>query len=239
MKTNHPRQIQWAIFFAIALIAGHTSAFAQEDKAEELDFETKVETVKIYLEFDRPQPLGDFLSGVQEVTPFPLNVVIQRGAKSVEIPPMDLKQVSVTAVLNAAAEATGQELEWYLSQDKKCINIARNPDFEEEPSSVLLVVNVSKIVQRMDLKVLQSAIEMGLEMQDGDRDEIKVKFHEPTKLLFIKGSVAELDVVKQVIDQLGGSPFERSSWHDHDDHDESQDEAARGGEGGRHGGGVF
>ena len=230
MKTNHPRQIQWAIFFAIALIAGQAPAFAQEDKPEELDFETKIATIKIDVKFDSSQPLAAFLDGVQEVTPFPLNVVIQRGAKSVEVPPMDLKQVSVYSVLYAAVEATGQELQWYLGEDEKCINVARDPDFKGEPSSVLLVVNVVKIVERMDLKLLQSAIEMGLEMQGGGTDEIKVKFHEPTKLLFIKGSVAELDVVEQVIEQLGGSPFERSSRHDdNDDDDESQGEAARGG----------
>ena len=52
-------------------------------------------------------------------------------------------------------------------------------------------------------------------------EKVNLKLHEQTRLLFVKGTDAELDVVYQIVEQLGGSPY---PYDDEDDEDEDEDE---------------
>ena len=150
MKTGYTKRFQRLFLFAMAtaLVTGQSSGFAQEKTIEEVEyFYNKVEQIKIDLKSDYTLSLTEFLELVQEQTPFPLNTVIRRGADSVMIPPMDLRKVSVNAVLNAVTEATEHELEWSMGDEEETINIRRNSDYDGESARSLMVINTSRILQ--------------------------------------------------------------------------------------------
>ena len=228
MKTGYTKRFQRLFLFAmaIALVAGQSSGFAQENTIEEVgDFYNRVNEIKIDLKFDSPLVLTEFLELVQTQTPFPLNTVIQRGAENVMIPPMSLQQVSVENVFDAVYQATEYELEWDFEGDGdgEIISVWRNPDYDGEPGRPLMVINVSRILQGRNLETLMSAIELGLQMQNDGKNQnekVNLKLHEQTRLLFVKGTDAELDVVYQIVEQLGGSPYP----YDDDDEDEDEDD---------------
>ena len=246
MKTGYTKRFQRLFLFAmaIALVAGQSSGFAQENTIEEVgDFYNRVNEIKIDLKFDSPLVLTEFLELVQTQTPFPLNTVIQRGAENVMIPPMSLQQVSVKSVFDAVYQATEYELEWDFEGDGEIISVRRNPDYDGEPGRPLMVINVSRILQGRNLETLMSAIELGLQMQNDGKNQnekVNLKLHEQTRLLFVKGTDAELDVVYQIVEQLGGSPYPYDDEDDEDDDDDDDDDDDKGAnKGNASRGGVF
>ena len=229
MKTGYTKRFQRLFLFAmaIALVAGQSSGFAQEKTIEEMDHYERVNEIKIDLKFDSPLVLTEFLELVQTQTPFPLNTVIQRGAENVMIPPMSLQQVSVKSVFDAVYQATEYELEWDFEGDDQTCSIRLNPDYDGEPGRPLMVINVSRILQGRNLETLMSAIELGLQMQNDGKNQnekVNLKLHEQTRLLFVKGTDAELDVVYQIVEQLGGSPYPYDDEDDEDDDEDDEDD---------------
>ena len=75
----------------------------------------------------------------------------------------------------------------------------------------LKVFNVSHIVSRNDQAKtsMLSAIEIGLKLNNSSLENVNLKFHEETKLLFIRASDSDLDIVIQVLEQLGGRPLRK------------------------------
>ena len=131
------------------------------------------------------------------------------------------------SVFDAVYQATECELEWDFEGDGEIISVRRNPDYDGEPGRPLMVINVSRILQGRNLETLMSAIELGLQMQNGERNQnekVNLKLHEQTQLLFVQGTDAELDVVYQIVEQLGGSPYPYDDDDEDDDEDEDEDD---------------
>ena len=131
------------------------------------------------------------------------------------------------SVFDAVYQATEYELEWDFEGDDQTCSIRLNPDYDGEPGRPLMVINVSRILQGRNLETLMSAIELGLQMQNDGKNQnekVNLKLHEQTRLLFVKGTDAELDVVYQIVEQLGGSPYPYDDDEEDDDEDEDDED---------------
>lgn len=178
---------------------------ASEDKAAEVD---KFLEQKIDIEFQESLSVEDFVAYLRDKTDDRVNIVVAKDARKVMIPSLELRQVSIVAALNAMHVATQEEVGWNNGPGE-FIRIFRDPNradplFNKSATSVR-VFNVSKIVdqnEKAEASML-SAIEIGLEMSSSSPENVNMKFHKETKLLFIRASGTDVDTVMQVLEQIG------------------------------------
>ena len=158
--------------------------------------------------FEKPISVEDFATYLRNKTDNKVNIVVAKNARKVMIPPIELKQVSFYSALKAMQVATQKEV-FPISGHDAFIEINRDPNLakplDKESATSVRVFNVSRIVDKnKDAESsMLSAIEIGLEMSNSSPENVNMKFHKETKLLFIRASRSDLDVVMQVIDQIG------------------------------------
>ena len=225
---------------AIAVIIGLVSAngFAQDTKPfdHDMSLEQKIEQLRVSIDIDEPMNITMFLEEIQEQVPTPLNILVSPGARSVFIPEMKLQNVSVRSMLNASVIASESEMEWFLEgEEEEVIIIVRDERYNERRAEEVSVVNVAAILKDTEEASLLSAIEIGLEMQDRSKKNVTIKLHKETRLLFVKGVKADINIVMKVVSELGGKPWPPKG---------RQDTGGFGGRGGSEGvrrgsGGVF
>jgi len=215
-------ELRTPTLFCLTLLVGfcatNTACLAQEktkqdtsavsetaDMAEDNPFgarEDVFEDVKFDILFSQSTSVEDFVAFLREKTDGRINILVARDARKVMIPSLELRGMSTRSALNAMGEVT-PEIYW----DKVEEGIKVQSDSEIS----LKVFNVSRIVDKNEKAQasMLSAIEIGLEMNNSTLENVSLKFHEETKLLFIRASESDLDIVTQVLIQLGGKNFDK------------------------------
>jgi len=223
MKHLENTLIRFGLAVTIAFGIWHASSMAQEEKpantavastspvakgpyAEELALAIRIEQCKVDITIEEPIQITDFVTLIQDQVPHPLNIIVSRNTASVSVPSMKLKQVSVFAALEAVILATENEILWD-NDAEEVIAIRRNDGYFDEAKETVTVVNVSEILEDTEEASLLSAIEIGLDMRNSSKKNVTIKLHKETKLLFVKGIRADLDVVMQIVSELGGKPW--------------------------------
>lgn len=213
-------EIQTSTLFCLTLLVGfcvtNTACLAQEKaKQGSIELSETAEIVednpfdatedilndhKFDIVFSQSTRVEDFVAFLREKTDDRVNFIVQRDARNVMVPPLELREVSVYSGLKAMGELT----EVYFDEDADLGFMIRN-----EAVSSLEVFNVSQVLDKTvkGHSSLLSAIEIGLEMNNSSLDNVSLKFHEETKLLFVKAIDTDLDIVIQVLEQLGGRPL--------------------------------
>ena len=173
---------------------------------------------KFDIMFEKPLSVEDFVASLRTKTNDSVNIVVAWDARKVMIPSLELRQVSILSALDAMWTATKEEV-WWDDGDDAFIKILRKPDSELEMGhsnyrgSETAVMNVANIVdqnEKAEASML-SAIEIGLEMSSSSPENVNIKFHKETKLLFIRATRSDINIVSQVIDQIGkGIPKRKS-----------------------------
>lgn len=209
MKCNNKTLLWpvWGVAFLIGLLC--TVGFAQDVKADDesaLQAKAKpladmIRECKVDIHLTEPTKITEYIGLIQKQTPTPLNIIVSRSARTAVVPPMQFHQVSVQAALRAAV--TGTEDELFLNfEDKELISISRAVDSRE----IIEVINAFNVLGGVEEASLLSAIEIGLGMRDSSKEQVTLKFHKETKLLFVKGSEADVNIVLQIVGQLDGQP---------------------------------
>ena len=163
------------------------------------------------VKFREPVSVDEFVAFLREETDHEINIVVSKDARKVMIPPIELKQVSIKGALHAMQVATQDEVTWNGIQEG-LLRIQSDPGMAgmgaqelDDPNRILVsVVDVSKIVDQDDQaeSSMLSAIEIGLEMNNSSPENVKIKFHKETKLLFIRAKQGDLDIVSQVLYEI-------------------------------------
>ena len=179
---------------------------------------------KFDIMFEKPLSVEDFVASLRTQTNDSVNIVVAWDARKVMIPSLELRQVSILSALDAMWTATQEEV-WWDDGDDAFIKILRKPDSElgmghsSNRGSETAVMNVANIVdqnEKAEASML-SAIEIGLEMSSSSPENVNIKFHKETKLLFIRATRSDINIVSQVIDQIGkGIPKRKSGGYDDD-----------------------
>ncbi len=219
---NTRKQCLWAVVITIGLLSTKGSAqeaapapkatAATELNEGELSLEEKLQKYKVNIDVSRPLKVTEFIEQLQQSVSdefgTPLNILVSRNAKSALIPKMRLREVSVYAVLNAAVIAAENEIAWdYSADDEEVIVINLDADYEYQSIETVTVVNVSDILQDTEEASLLSAIEIGLELRDSSKENVTIKLHKETRLLFVKGIEADINIVMKIVAELGGKPW--------------------------------
>lgn len=209
----------WAVAIGIGVLCA--SGMAQDSPAPEATKATKVATAaktkdqsleekiqeyKVDISLTEPTKITAYIELIQEQVPTPLNIIVTRNSALVAVPPMRLRQVSVQAALNAAVTAAESEILWDFD-DEEVIFIERDDGYFDESQETVTVVNASDILESTEEASLLSAIQIGLEMRDSSEKNVMIKLHKETKLLFVKGVEADINVVMQIVSELGGKPW--------------------------------
>ena len=191
---------------AQGLVGEDSEGFAFDSDESYKKMVEKYSKPNLDIDMEKPESVDSFADVLRQrfegKTGEPLNIVIAKDARKVMIPSMFLKQVSVLSVLQAIQVATQGELRCDFASEG-LIQIGRRPESNSAKASVR-VFNVGNIVDSSDKAEasLLSAIEIGLELVESSPEKISLKFHKETKLLFIRGSSTDIDIVMQVIDQV-------------------------------------
>ena len=157
---------------------------------------------------DKPMSAENFFGRLrrkfEEISDEPLNIVFNENGRTAMIPRIELKQVRISSVLDAVNLATQQELRCDLAGDRVITVQSRSRSKSKPAKTSVQVFNVAFIVDQNDeaKTTLLSAIEIGLALAESSMDEVSLKFHKQTNLLFIRGSETDIDIVAQVIEQI-------------------------------------
>jgi hypothetical protein len=128
MKYGRKTLVRHGLAVALGLGMLCASGFAQDASAtkaadltsqsEDQSLEEKIQKYKVDIETFKPSKIKDFLDLIQDQVSTPLNIIVTRNLASVVVPPMQLKQVSVQAALNAAVTGTESEILWDMEDEE-------------------------------------------------------------------------------------------------------------------------
>ena len=168
------------------------------------------------LHFSKPTALSEVIDEIRAQNE--INIVLAPDLNQVLVAPIQLKNISLSAVLSSLSIATGGEVEWKLAgSNEDVVWISRNPQFvnkkHKQPEVTVHVINASRILanQQISEASLLSALEIGLEMNNSSPDSVNLKLHKETKLLFMRASENDAGIVFEIVDRLeemnGRDPF--------------------------------
>ena len=130
---------------------------------------------------------------------WPLNIVLVDKARDFNLPPIKIR-TNLDAAVQVLASCSSQYERLDVVRDREAnVQFIRlrnsNPVITE-------VLNVRSILEDMPHEDFSSAIAIGMEFAGGDSDEIDMKLHDETGLLFVKGPENKIMLVQRIINQL-------------------------------------
>jgi len=161
--------------------------------------------------------LGDYAEAIRQANP-DANIVLLGDVAQRQIPEIQLRSVSVEAALNVIRlqETVGDQV---VFRGVNRIQVAGGMEhvFQilEQPMGgrvglplqsqatphMSKVWNLSEIVEHgLDAENVLGAVQTGLDLFDAE--SIRLRFHEPTKLLIAYGPIEQLEFIQQVISAL-------------------------------------
>ena len=71
--------------------------------------------------------------------------------------------------------------------------------------TIVNVMNIESLLSSKDEADVLSAIEIGLEMLNGDESNVQLKLHQESRLLFAKGTSREIELIEGIVNELNKS----------------------------------
>lgn len=162
---------------------------------------------RISMDF-RGGTVGDFVKKASEG--IALNVVVRSDVNERSIPPVILRDIPVDAVLRSLNDLSLGEV-MVRSDDTNSYMVverAQGPrEFELQVLNVSLFLlepaeDGTPTVSGVKQEQLLGAIEMGLQMLGESAEKPQIQLHPQTCLLFVKGGIQEVELVRQIVAQL-------------------------------------
>jgi hypothetical protein len=208
---NFPlHQLGLTVTVAAAIVFTTTISTAQEQKkrwptaggtaAEQTDWRKSGTPAKIDVDF-AGGTLADYVKMIRESSK-KANIVVSKNAEKTVLPQITINGVEVeTAIM--ILEKLNLDLDIDRSDSVIVINARAVKDS-------ITVVNITPILAEHPRETLLTAITEGLELIGSNPDQVALKMHRDTGLLFIRGTLRETSLVSDIVNQL--SPRENIRW---------------------------
>lgn len=188
------------------LLALQLTARAQEsgDQTSEADDYSSQETssLKQRVSVDSPAGItvGEYIDNLRGKTPG-LNIITSESANSFRLPKIQLQKVAAESALFCLEQLSNRKI--LIEQDEigeSIVYIKLNDQYRSD--IVVHVMNIEHLLSHKSEKQLLSAIEIGLEMMNGNSTDVQLKLHSESKLLFAKGEHREVNLIENIIDEM-------------------------------------
>ena len=180
----------------VSLLFAPAAASAQQTSAQE-ESASEPETISIDFNGGNLEDYAELLqkSGAQ------INVIINRDAAKTSLPPIKLSGVTPVSAIELL-RAINPTLA--LNSDRGIYVISKQIDRSVVPTaSYAKAISIREILTDRKKEDVLNAIEFGLEMVEGEPNSMRLQLHEETSLLFIKGNEQQIEIVQNVLKELG------------------------------------
>ena len=137
-----------------------------------------------------------------------VNVILDESVKDVVLPGISFTDVPLDAAIQVLEEIgeRGSLARVGVSRQDSIFVINAEVRVAPRPRQKrTTVISVSNILETKKTEDLLSAIEIGMNLIDGGQSEVNLKLHSETGLLFAKGSMEQLNIISEIVDQLTGN----------------------------------
>ena len=135
-----------------------------------------------------------------------LNIIVDTSAASYQLPELQFKNISIRAALTLIGQVSDNAIsvEIQSNSDGESANmiLIRNDSVEQEQPPVVRVINVKQLVGEFSYEELLEAFDEGYELMDSESTKPELRLHEPSGLLFFKGSQAQVALAMEIVREL-------------------------------------
>ena len=136
-------------------------------------------------------------------------MVVTEGAKDYPLPEIEVR-TNVEGAIGIMEACSNETATIYVNPTSPNVLIV-TVEREQQPQTVVL--NVQRILERVDQESMLSAISVGMEML-APSEKVQLKLHEETGLFFVKGSQASCRLVGEIVEQLEMGSYIRQKTDD-------------------------
>ena len=144
-----------------------------------------------------------------------MNILIRADVANITLPAMSLRNITADTALNSLIPLSMEAVSVMLDDSQEYYIVG--PNYDRQPE-IVEVLNVGKLLFKSNTDgtgevspekqdQLLSAIEAGQQMLANSSETLKIKLHEQTGLLFVKGSPEQTELVKQIVGELYQGKF--------------------------------
>jgi hypothetical protein len=157
-----------------------------------------------------PATVKDFIQALTDSFPPPqLNIIVSPEAANVSLPEMTFRRVKVRNALRLLSRLAPIHVDYDEGQidDGRVILIESDQSSEETVTRAISVKHLlGKVDGVVDGEQLMVLFNDGFEFMQVGTSKPVMKLHEPTGLMFIKGSQSQVFFAMQVVSELSGLP---------------------------------
>ncbi len=205
-------------FMALAVFLAAANSHAQN--AENQTAENASPTVNLNMEalswddsmqftISLDQPSGSVLQLVEAIREnIPkLNIVVTETASSYRLPEIKLAEVPIRGALSLVSTLTDNAVEVnFQSQNEgseaNLVLISSQEGYSPDRNLTVRVLNVKRLLQEADRDALLSALDEGYRMMGNETNQVEIKIHEATGLLFVKGTSSQLVMAESIVQEI-------------------------------------
>ena len=199
---------------AVTLVVGSLAAWPQSSNPSVGQDESIFRSTPVFNLSFTGGTVGDYIRAVQD-TAEELNIVMidrEHLIDNMEMPPVDLKRVSAAVALNLIAGHTVVVEDEYRQIGIETISGDGSPIYRiaatrtrhqfSGPPDATRVFSIADVAEKkITADSVLTAVEVALATSNA-LDDVKMQFHEGTRLLIVKGREADLNVIDQVLTAL-------------------------------------
>jgi hypothetical protein len=133
-----------------------------------------------------------------------LNIVVGKSVSTTQLPEIKLVEVPVEAAISCLEQLSEEKI--IIEGDNfggDIVYVKLNSRFGN--NIIVNVMNIESLLSTKDEADILSAIEIGLEMLNGDESNVQLKLHKESKLLFAKGTSREIKLIDGIVSELNKS----------------------------------
>lgn len=157
-----------------------------------------------------PSTVKDFIHALTDFFPPPqLNIIVSPEAANVSLPEMTFRRVKVRNALRLLSRLAPIDVDEDEGQidDGRVILIESDQTREETVTRAISVKHLlGKVDGLVDGEQLMVVLNNGFEFMQVGNSKPVMKLHEPTGLMFIKGSQSQVFFAMQIVSELSGLP---------------------------------
>lgn len=135
-----------------------------------------------------------------------LNIIVDTSAANYQLPELQFENISIRAALKLIEQVSREAISVDIQSvnDRHDANIIRirNEMEQREQPPIVRVINVKQLIGEIPKEALLEAFDEGYRLMDSEGAKPELRFHEPSGLLFFKGSHAQVDLAMEIVGQL-------------------------------------
>ena len=135
-----------------------------------------------------------------------LNVIVDKKAAAYLLPELKFDNVPIRGALKLIERvsdgAISVQIESVAEGNDGNLIIIRDERVRDEAPPVVRVINVKQLIGEIQKEAMLEAFEEGYQLMDSEGAKPELRFHEPSGLLFFKGSKAQVELAMEIVGQM-------------------------------------